>query len=402
MAINIDWNLLRSPSIGSRYAEGQDERQRNMLVQNQLARQAKQDERSDIEFGRKTEDYNRLAGARTTAAPLVAAGKYGEASQAVAALDPELAGQFANLDKGRRAKLKEMNDIGLQVLGAAGKLPKGGARQQYVAQTLGQYGIDPAKYAVPELDDDNYIAAKTREALTVDQQLSQDNSDREFNAGRDDRTQDVQYRAEVFGETKRSNRVGEGQRAQALKYDGARLGLEEQRVQIARQESGRLSAGGLTPTQARKTETDLRKEFEALPEVKSHRIITQQAENVRRLAASPNAQNDIALIYSTMKAYDPTSVVRETEFATAQNAAGVPDQIRNAYNKALNGQRLNPKQRQEMAAAVGTVARSSAERYGQIEGQFRSYAQDYGANPERVAPKAPASAGKPDPLGLRK
>jgi len=37
---------------------------------------------------------------------------------------------------------------------------------------------------------------------------------------------------------------------------------------------------------------------------------------------------------------DPGSVVRESEFATAQNAAGVPDQVRNMYNKVLSGTRL--------------------------------------------------------------
>jgi hypothetical protein len=36
-----------------------------------------------------------------------------------------------------------------------------------------------------------------------------------------------------------------------------------------------------------------------------------------------------------MKMLDPTSVVREGEFATAQNAASIPIKIVNMYNKAL-------------------------------------------------------------------
>jgi len=48
-----------------------------------------------------------------------------------------------------------------------------------------------------------------------------------------------------------------------------------------------------------------------------------------------------------MKILDPASVVRETEFANAQNAAGVPDQIRNMYNRALRGERLGEAQRDD-------------------------------------------------------
>ncbi|WP_204128690.1 hypothetical protein, partial [Pseudomonas ogarae] len=66
---------------------------------------------------------------------------------------------------------------------------------------------------------------------------------------------------------------------------------------------------------------------------------------IAQAAKTPSAQNDLALIFSYMRMLDPASVVREGEFATAQNAAGVPDQIRNAYNKAVNGERLNPEQR---------------------------------------------------------
>ena len=46
-----------------------------------------------------------------------------------------------------------------------------------------------------------------------------------------------------------------------------------------------------------------------------------------------------------MKMLDPTSVVREGEFATAQNATGVPERIRNSFNKAMSGERLGQKQR---------------------------------------------------------
>lgn len=78
--------------------------------------------------------------------------------------------------------------------------------------------------------------------------------------------------------------------------------------------------------------------------------IQQAADQYRTLTAtapaakagSPQAQ--IALVFSFMKTLDPTSVVRESEYATAKNAAGVPERIRNQYNKVLDGHFLTPEQ----------------------------------------------------------
>lgn len=59
------------------------------------------------------------------------------------------------------------------------------------------------------------------------------------------------------------------------------------------------------------------------------------------------ASDDIALIFSFMKTMDPGSTVREGEFATAQNAGGVPDKIINLYNRSLSGKFLNDQQRKD-------------------------------------------------------
>lgn len=59
------------------------------------------------------------------------------------------------------------------------------------------------------------------------------------------------------------------------------------------------------------------------------------------------ASDDIALIFAFMKTLDPGSTVREGEFATAQNAGGVPERIWNLYNKSLNGKFLTDDQRKD-------------------------------------------------------
>ena len=92
---------------------------------------------------------------------------------------------------------------------------------------------------------------------------------------------------------------------------------------------------------------DLRKEFNGLGEIKDFRKVDAAYNKVKNATdAKPSPAGDLAIIFNYMKILDPGSVVREGEFATAQNAASVPDQIRNLYNRVVNGERLNANQLQ--------------------------------------------------------
>jgi hypothetical protein len=78
--------------------------------------------------------------------------------------------------------------------------------------------------------------------------------------------------------------------------------------------------------------------------------LTMREAFQRVKSAKPDAAGDLSLIFAYMKILDPNSVVREQEFANAQNAAGVPARIRNQYNKVMEGTRLAPEQRQQFQA----------------------------------------------------
>lgn len=137
----------------------------------------------------------------------------------------------------------------------------------------------------------------------------------------------------------------------------------------------------------RKAETDYRKEFEQRQDVKSFVTARNQYYALRKTALNPNAtaSDDISSVYSFMKALDPQSVVREGEFATAQNATGVPDRMKNYYNQMLKGTRLNASQRQDM---VNTAYRNYSvmrDNYNNVATQYRGYAQSAGVNPDNVA-----------------
>ena len=72
-------------------------------------------------------------------------------------------------------------------------------------------------------------------------------------------------------------------------------------------------------------------------------------------AEDPSAAGDLALIFNYMKVLDPGSTVREGEFATAQNAAGVPERVQAFYNNVMRGERMTPVQRGDFVDRAGRL-----------------------------------------------
>lgn len=170
------------------------------------------------------------------------------------------------------------------------------------------------------------------------------------------------------------------------------------------------------PADMAQGEMGMRKEVSAL--LQPHRTVIQQFDKLRAAAAKPSAANDLSMIFSYMKMLDPGSVVREQEFANAQNAAGVPDRVRNMYNNILSGQRLNPNQRNEFLSAAQGLADTSQQTIEQTRQQYADIATQYGWDPVRAtgmgAPNAdprqtqpqsrpsqkPRATSSNDPLGI--
>lgn len=167
---------------------------------------------------------------------------------------------------------------------------------------------------------------------------------------------------------------------------------------------GQYVSGGASPAGApaigargkstRDTEEGLRKEFHALPIVKEWQAIASAFNQVRELSRNPTAASDIGMIFSYMKMLDPGSTVREGEFATAQNAAGVPDRVTNVYNNALNGERLNPEQRADFVASAAHVVLARKPQFDAAANQYRDLAKQYGVSPDRVARPSPTAKPK--------
>lgn len=123
----------------------------------------------------------------------------------------------------------------------------------------------------------------------------------------------------------------------------------------------------------------LRKEFTT--QSKDFVTIRNARDQIDAVAKSPSPAGDISLVYSYMKILDPSSVVRETEYATAQNAAGVPDQVRNLWNRILSGERLNPQQRSDFVNQAKTIYGVQEGNYRRTQGQYRGISERMGLDP---------------------
>jgi hypothetical protein len=144
----------------------------------------------------------------------------------------------------------------------------------------------------------------------------------------------------------------------------------------------------------------LRKEF--VGQVKDYQSVRDAYGRIKTSAENPSAAGDMSLIFNYMKVLDPGSTVREGEFATAQQATGIPERIVNAYNQAISGQRLNDKQREDFVGRAGMLFQRQHQTYLSTKKNYDDLASRFGFDPTLVtmdqsAGLADQPAGPPVP-----
>lgn len=150
-----------------------------------------------------------------------------------------------------------------------------------------------------------------------------------------------------------------------------------------------------------------RKEFNAMPVVKNYVDAQSAADRLKSLVdkakggAFGSGAGDIAMVFSFIKALDPTSVVQPGEQATARNAPGVTDQLLNTYNRILNGEFLTGKTRDDFLKVIESeLVHRKAPAIEQAR-RFRTIARQTKIDPEHVLPRIFGGVdldgdGKPD------
>ena len=101
-------------------------------------------------------------------------------------------------------------------------------------------------------------------------------------------------------------------------------------------------------------------------------------------AEEQTAASDLSLIFNYMKMLDPGSVVREGEFANAQNSAGVPDRTRATYNNLLRGERLAPATRTDFINQAQGLYKTQLASQSDLDKNYQDLATSYGLDSDQV------------------
>ena len=156
-------------------------------------------------------------------------------------------------------------------------------------------------------------------------------------------------------------------------------------TQFRNAEPGRyVPKGEDTGKIARDQTESLQKLFTGNSVVKDFNTATSQYEKLLTSSERETAAGDMSMIFTYMKILDPTSVVREGEQATASNAAGGPDRVRNFYNKTITGQKLTTKQRADFVQTGTQLYNTNIKQFDAFKNSFMPSLNEYKIEPNKV------------------
>ena len=122
--------------------------------------------------------------------------------------------------------------------------------------------------------------------------------------------------------------------------------------------------------------SDIFNKYKDHPVTKKSDLLAVAYQKVRNAADDPSAAGDIALIFGFMKMLDPTSTVREGEFATAANAGSVPQRIWAMYNRLRAGERLEEEQREDFAKQALNAWKAQEKLQKIVDKRFADFASE--------------------------
>jgi len=199
-------------------------------------------------------------------------------------------------------------------------------------------------------------------------------------------TLSIEKLGEDIGLTKAQIKQAEAA-ATASRAAASKSGAEAARI---RSEAANIATGIIPVEKRPEAESKLRKEY-----IDNTKDFTATRDAYGKIiSAGDDAAGDLSLIFSYMKMLDPGSVVREGEFATAQNAAGVPDRVVNTYNRLISGERLSATQRSMFAKQAEKLYDVSAKREQEVRAGLSRIGEGYGLNLSNVF-YAPGGVEKP-------
>lgn len=143
-----------------------------------------------------------------------------------------------------------------------------------------------------------------------------------------------------------------------------------------------------------KYQTDLRKEFNALPQVKDYNNVKQSVQSVKsgydqaKSAGGDQrskAAADQILVVGFNKLIDPGSVVREGEFARSTEGQSLINRLKGKADAAISGGvGLTDQDRESIKDAVDRLYTDYLKSYATTAQQYRGYASELQADPDKI------------------
>jgi hypothetical protein len=143
------------------------------------------------------------------------------------------------------------------------------------------------------------------------------------------------------------------------------------------------SAKDKTPKEIFDEEDKMRGDY--VSQSKNFQTIQSAWNNLKGKIENPTGASDMSLIFAYMKLLDPTSTIREGEYATASNVGTIPQTFIGKYNKAVEGNGfLDQKVRESFINEAKKMYQSSLSQHKQNTSEVRRIAKSYGLDPDRV------------------
>jgi len=146
----------------------------------------------------------------------------------------------------------------------------------------------------------------------------------------------------------------------------------------------------LKPEDKFENERKLSKEFQAVPEVKDFPLIESQVGRLNKAMKEAQGEGsmvavDQALITILNKMLDPSSVVRESEYARTPSDMGILNRVKGKFDKLVTGGAgLTSDERVAIARMARKFYEVAKDQYSAQVDYYKGVAKQYDLSPERV------------------
>jgi hypothetical protein len=219
----------------------------------------------------------------------------------------------------------------------------------------------------------------------------------EYADTRADRAEDVGYRDTVYGDsrTDRAEDLGyrDTQAAETARQFGLNYGLGLRGVQAAEGKAAAEAEALKNPPPNVDDEASFRREYNSI--TSGFRDVQSSYGRIKATDATTPA-GQLSLVYQYMKMLDPGSTVMQGEQASASNAAGVPEKVKNLYNSIIGGKPLSANQVTDFTNQADLLYARSLQDYDQARKTYEGLANEYGFAVSRTVPDLATNRTNPN------